>query len=94
MMFSSSSAVVGWIGFRVVDARGRKIGRAEAYVAAEPGSDRDWILVRCGRLTNRVHRLVPFADAVVGRREIWMPVDRDAVMCEKSAEDRLDHVTA
>lgn len=77
VLLSTSAPVISWIGFRVVDVYGARLGRAEAYVTDPAEPDRgDWILVRCGRFSNRTHRLAPFTDAIVSRNEIWLPTEQ------------------
>lgn len=85
-MFSTSAPVISWIGFRVIDVYGTRIGRAVAYVADSANYDEDWIVVRCGRLTSRSHKLAPFADAIVSSNEIWLPLEISAVLASPSAE--------
>ena len=75
-MFNTSDQTINWIGFRVVHVYGTRLGRAAAYVANPRAPDEDWILIRCGRLTNRTHRLAPFKDAIVSHHEIWLPTEQ------------------
>ena len=75
-MLTTSDQTIKWIGFRVVDVYGTRLGRAAAYVANPRAPDEDWILIRCGRLTNRTHRLAPFTDAIVSHHEIWLPTEQ------------------
>ena len=61
----------------MVDVYSSWLGRAAAYVVDPSAPDRDWILIRCGRLTNRAHRLAPFTDdAIVSHHEIWLPIEQ------------------
>jgi len=85
--------VISWIGFRVVDVYGTRIGRAAAYVADPANHDEDWILVRCGRLTSRSHKLAPFSDAIISNNEIWLPIEISAVLASPSAEAAPPYVS-
>ncbi|HWH44435.1 MAG TPA: PRC-barrel domain-containing protein [Thermoleophilaceae bacterium] len=67
-----------WIGNRVDDVYGARVGKIEdAYVDAESGAV-VWLLVRLGRFGDR-HTLMPTEDAVAGAGHVWVPFERRQV---------------
>ncbi len=90
----TASPVINWIGFRVVDAYGARMGQAVAYVAQQDVPDRDWILVRTGRVTHRAYKLAPFRDAIVSHHEVWLPVEASVVRGSPDVDADASHFDA
>ena len=89
---SSFGPEIRWIGQRVFDVYGARLGRAEALVTQGEEPRREWLLIEAGRF-QKSRKLIPFADAIVGSHEIWVPVDRDTIMASPSLEsDEPAHV--
>ena len=87
-----SDSMVTWIGRRVVDVYGARIGRAVAFVAHGEQSGSEWLLVEAGRF-KKAHKLVPFKNAIFGGQEIWVPVDRDLVMSSPDLDPAASQLT-
>ena len=69
---------LGWVGFRVDDIYGAKIGTvADVWVKPSSGRPR-WILIRGGRFGGH-HRVIPFKEATAGDGHVWVPFEREAV---------------
>lgn len=69
---------LAWIGFRVEDVYGARIGRLEdVYVDSDSGAP-TWILVRMARFSE-LHALIPLQDAVAGLGHVWVPYEKDLV---------------
>jgi hypothetical protein len=87
-----------WIGFRVEDVYGARIGQVED-VLVEPdsmGVGTRWLLVGLGRFEGR-HIAIPVDDAVAAPGHVWVPYERELVHAAPVAEpgarvapDRLD----
>lgn len=69
---------LGWIGFRVDDVYGARIGKLEdIYVDHDSGTP-TWLLVRTGRFSES-HALAPLQDAVAGVGHVWVPYEKDQI---------------
>ena len=70
--------VTAWLGYRVDDVYGGRVGRLEdAYLDAETGRP-EWIVARFGRFTEEFG-LIPVTDCVAGAGHVWTPFERDAI---------------
>jgi hypothetical protein len=87
-----SDPMINWIGSKVVDVYGARLGRAVAFVADREQPEREWVLIEAGRF-KKSHKLVPFKHAIVGGHEIWVPVDRDRVMSSPDVDPTPSHLT-
>lgn len=75
-----------WIGHRVDDQHGARIGTVEE-VLIDPETTLTWLLVAMGRFTRR-HTLVPVRDVVPGDARLWMPIERSDVTSAPRATGR------
>lgn len=67
-----------WIGYRVDDVFGGRLGKLEAvYADAEDGTPQ-WLLVNTRRFDSK-HVLIPAHDAVQGGGHVWVPYEREVV---------------
>jgi hypothetical protein len=73
----SSQRHRGWIGHRLVDVAGVRIGEVEE-VLIDPDTSLKWLAVRMGRFGRQV-TLVPVRDVVAGDHRMWIPLARSAV---------------
>jgi hypothetical protein len=73
----SREDVEGWIGSRLDEIGGARVGKVEgAYVDKQSGAA-EWILIRIGRFGH--HCAVPAREAVGGVGHVWVPWDRNSV---------------
>ena len=69
---------LGWIGFRVDDVYGARVGKVEdVYVDHDRGTP-TWILAKMGRFGDS-HALIPLQDAVGGAGHVWIPYEKDLI---------------
>src|SRR5688572_896806 len=69
---------LSWIGFRVDDVYGARIGTVEdVYVDHETDSP-CWLLTKMGRFSE-VYALIPLTDAVAGTGHVWVPYEKDHI---------------
>ena len=78
-------ADTSWVGHRLDDVAGAKVGRIAAVIAAEDGSPR-WLCAKLGRFGSSV--AVPAGDAVEGAGCIWVPYAGDLIRAAPRIEDR------
>lgn len=70
--------VAQWVGHRVDDVYGARIGRVEdVYVDPETGSPQ-WMLAKTSRFGDD-HALVPVEDTIAGAGHVWVPYERELV---------------
>lgn len=72
------NAPLGWIGHRVEDVYGGRLGKVEDVYVDGRSQAAVWILVRLGRFGDE-HVVVPVAGAVGGRAAVWLPYERQTV---------------
>ena len=69
---------LSWIGFRVDDVYGARVGKVEdIYVDHNRGTP-CWILAKMGRFSDS-HALIPLQDAVAGAGHVWVPYEKDLI---------------
>jgi hypothetical protein len=69
---------LSWIGFRVDDVYGARVGKVEdIYVDHDRGKPY-WILAKMGRFSD-AHALIPLQDAVAGAGHVWVPYEKDLI---------------
>lgn len=77
--------VFNWVGQRVDDVYGGRLGKIEAiYADAQDGSP-TWMLVNLRRFDTR-YTLIPVEDAVSGGGHVWVPYEREMVRSAPEAE--------
>lgn len=72
------NAPLGWIGRRVEDVYGGRLGKVEDVYVDGRSQAAVWMLVRLGRFGDE-HVVVPVAGAVGGRAVVWLPYERQIV---------------
>ena len=73
-----ASAALGWVGQRIDDVYGGRLGKIEdVYVDGRSGEP-VWLMVRLGRFGDD-HVAVPAAEAVAGEGGVWIPYERQLV---------------
>jgi hypothetical protein len=65
-----------WVGHRLDDAGGAKVGRIVGLIAGQ-GAEPGWLQTKIGRLGHVT--AVPAADAVEGAGCVWVPYGRDVI---------------
>lgn len=78
-----------WIGARVDDVYGGRLGKIESVYADSMDGSAQWLVVNTRRFDARLV-LIPVADAVSGGGHVWIPYERDVV---KSAPDTTPGAT-
>lgn len=77
-LMAGLNEALSWVGFRVDDVYGARVGRVEdVYVDQETGEPH-WLLAKLGRFSE-AHALIPLSDAVVGAGHVWVPYERDLI---------------
>jgi hypothetical protein len=75
---SELDEALSWIGYRVDDVYGARVGIVED-VYVDHVTDRPcWLLTRMGRFSDS-HALVPVQDAVAGAGHVWVPYEKDMI---------------
>jgi hypothetical protein len=70
--------VAQWVGNRVDDVYGARVGRVEdVYVDPETGSPH-WLLAKISRF-GEDHALVPVDDTIAGAGHVWVPYERELI---------------
>jgi hypothetical protein len=73
-----AEAVAQWVGSRVDDVYGARVGSIDSiYVDAESGEPQ-WIIVGLGRFSGS-QVPVPLHDAIAGSGHVWVPYERDLI---------------
>lgn len=68
----------GWLGWRVDDCQGRRVGTLEAVYEDEEAAVPAWFLVRLRRWSSR-YVLVPPADVMAWTGRIRLPFERETI---------------
>jgi hypothetical protein len=71
------SEALGWIGFRVDDMTGSRLGRVEGIVVDARGDAPVWTIVKLGRFGKVT--AVPYGDCAGGPGRVWVAQGRKAV---------------
>lgn len=71
------SEALGWIGFRVDDMTGSRLGRLEAVFVDADGGEPVWAVVKLGRFGKVT--AVPYGDCADGPSRVWVAHGRKAV---------------
>jgi hypothetical protein len=75
---SDLTEALSWIGYRVDDVYGARVGIVED-VYVDHATDRPcWLLTKMGRFSD-AHALVPVQDAVAGAGHVWVPYEKDMI---------------
>ena len=70
--------VAQWVGHRVDDVYGARVGRVEdVYVDPETGTPH-WLLAKVARFGDD-HALVPIDDTIAGAGHVWVPYERELI---------------
>jgi len=70
--------VATWVGHRVDDVYGARVGRVEdVYVDPETGAPH-WLLTKVSRFGEE-HALVPIDDTIAGAGHVWVPYERELI---------------
>lgn len=69
---------LSWIGNRVDDVYGARVGKIEDAYVDRSGGEPVWLLVRLGRFGDE-HTLIPVGEAVAGPGHVWVPYERRQV---------------
>ena len=70
--------VAQWVGHRVDDVYGARVGRVEdIYVDPETGTPH-WLLAKVTRFGDD-HALVPIDDTIAGAGHVWVPYERELI---------------
>lgn len=70
--------VAQWVGHRVDDVYGARVGRVEdVYVDPETGSPH-WLLAKTARFGDD-SALVPVDDTIAGAGHVWVPYERELI---------------
>ena len=72
------NAALGWIGRRVDDVYGGRLGKIEDVYVDGRSQAPVWMLIRVGRFGDE-HVVIPIAGAVGGENSVWIPHERQAV---------------
>ena len=72
------NAALGWIGHRVDDVYGGRLGKVEDVYVDGRSQESVWVLIRLGRFGDE-HVAVPVAGAVGAAKAVWLPHERQAV---------------
>jgi hypothetical protein len=75
---AETAEALGWIGFRVDDVSGARVGTVQDLYVDHESDQPYWLLTRMGRFTE-VYALVPVQDAVAGNGHVWVPYEKDLV---------------
>lgn len=81
----SLSECTGWIGLRIDDQDGARLGRVEELFTEACTGEPRWLLVRLGLFGER-RVLVPAALAMPGSGRVWLPAAREDVRESVEAE--------
>ena len=69
---------LSWIGFRVDDVYGARVGVVEDVYVDHATDAPCWLLTKMGRFSE-VYALVPVQDAVAGSGHVWVPYEKDLI---------------
>ena len=72
------NAALGWIGHRVDDVYGGRLGKIEDVYVDGRSQVPVWMLIRIGRFGDE-HVIIPVEGAVGGEGSVWIPHERQAV---------------
>lgn len=75
---SELADVAQWVGHRVDDVYGARVGRVEdVYVDPETATPH-WLLTKISRF-GEDHALVPLDDTIAGAGHVWVPFERELI---------------
>jgi hypothetical protein len=75
---ADTGAALGWIGHRVDDVYGGRLGKIEDVYVDGRTQTPIWMLARIGRFGDE-HVVIPVADAVGAAGAVWIPHERQTV---------------
>lgn len=75
---ATRSDMLDWIGFRVDDVYGTRVGKVEDVYVDHDDRTPHWLLVKMGRFTD-AYALVPAQDAVAATGHVWIPYEKDQI---------------
>lgn len=75
---ADTAEALSWIGFRVDDVYGARIGVVEDIYVDHETDKPCWILVKMGRFSDS-HALLPVQDVVAGTGHVWVPYEKDLI---------------
>jgi len=75
---ADSSEALSWIGFRVDDVYGARVGVVEDVYVDHASDAPCWLLTKMGRFSE-VYALIPVQDAVAGSGHVWVPFEKDLI---------------
>jgi hypothetical protein len=77
-VMSETGEALSWIGFRVDDVYGARVGTVEDVYVDQETDAPCWLLTKMGRFSE-VYALVPVRDAVAGAGHVWVPYEKDLI---------------
>ena len=69
---------LSWIGFRVDDVYGARVGTVEDVYVDHETDTPCWLLTKMGRFSE-VYALIPLRDTVAGSGHVWVPYEKDLI---------------
>jgi hypothetical protein len=75
---SELNEALSWIGYRVDDVYGARVGTVEDVYVDHVTDKPCWLLAKMGRFTD-AHALLPLQDAVAGTGNVWVPYEKDMI---------------
>lgn len=69
---------LSWIGFRVDDVYGARVGTVQDLYVDHDTDTPCWLLAKMGRFSE-TYALVPLTDAVAGVGHVWVPYEKDLI---------------
>lgn len=75
---SDTSEALSWIGYRVDDVYGARVGIVEDVYVDHDTDAPCWLLTKMGRFSE-VYALIPIQDAVAGSGHVWVPYEKDLI---------------
>ena len=75
---ADTSEALSWIGYRVDDVYGARIGVVEDVYVDQTTDSPCWLLTKMGRFSE-VYALIPVQDAVAGSGHVWVPYEKDLI---------------
>jgi hypothetical protein len=75
---AGTSEALSWIGYRVDDVYGARVGIVEDVYVDHEADSPCWLLTKMGRFSE-VYALIPVQDAVAGAGHVWVPYEKDLI---------------
>ena len=75
---------LGWIGFRVDDLEGSRVGTVQSIYVDAAGEEPVWLVVKVGRFGKLT--ALPYAECADGAGRIWVAQDRKTIRAAPAIE--------